>query len=65
MRATNSLICGQTTQGIAVAEIHYENSDDNKPPSTAANFTDPGLCKNASVTVKTIGLKSDLNVGRS
>lgn len=46
MRANNSLICGQTTKGSAVAEIHYEHSNPSSPTSTPWPFTDVARCNN-------------------
>lgn len=46
MRANNSLICGQTEKGPALAEIHYEDSDGSPPTSTPWPFTDVARCNN-------------------
>lgn len=46
MRANNSLICGQTEKGPALAEIHYEDSDGSPPTSIPWPFTDVARCNN-------------------
>ena len=52
MRANNSLICGFTDNGTALAEIHYEKSDPTQPPaSTAWLFKDVGRCNNDPLSV--------------